>query len=444
MVTKSAPAEQQLQGDYLAESAEHALRYGRIFAALSIPLLAWNLYQDHALGFGPHTLQWRVIAIGASVLFLLASWTVLRGRPRLILAAHAALLAAPIINSAGLTVTLFLLRPEATGFVEGTRGALFVTIVAAFAFSSGARRYLWAIVGIPMGGLITALLVTDALANTEWALFTDIGIACVVVSVVGFQQDRIHTDEFRMRRLASLNKHALEKRLAELKQLNRQLKEFAYLVSHDLKEPLHTIKGFLGLANDLILRPEPDLDKAGEFLDLAQAGTERMSRLMEGLLTYSRVDTLSEYHQIVALEAVLEEVLANLAGSIRERGAQIHREQLPNVTGNARQLVQLFQNLVSNALKYQRPGAGPEVRISAETRDDQVTVTISDNGIGIDPEHHDRVFKLFQRLHTQGEYKGTGVGLAVVRRIVERHGGEIFLESAKGAGATFRVTLPTG
>ena len=444
MATVRAPTIQQIRGDYLVESAAHALRYGRIFAAMTIPFLAWYFYQDHALGFGPETMIWRGIAIGTSFLFLIASWTVLPTRPRMTLAAHALVLTAPIINTAGLTVTLFILRPDVDGFEAGVRGALFITIFAAFAFASGVRKYLWAIVGIPMIGMAIALLVSEALTPAEWALFTDILIACLVVSIVGIQQEKVHYDEFQMRRWASHRKDALEVRLRELRQLNRQLREFAYLVSHDLKEPLRTMNGFLGLASDSLVRPEPDLDKAGEFLGHAQAGAERMSRLMEGLLTYSRLDTVSDSHGVVALETVMEEVLANLAGHIRESEARITREPLPNVTGDAGQLSQLFQNLISNALKYHRPGAPPEVTIRAEAQDERVTVVISDYGSGIDPKQHDRIFRLFQRLHTQGEYEGTGVGLAVVRRIVERHGGEITLDSAEGAGATFRVTLLRG
>lgn len=444
MATDRAPTVQQIQRDYLEESSALALRYGRIFAAMTLPFLAWYFYQDHAIGFGPETMFWRGLAVTASVLFLVASWTVLPGRPRLILFAHAVLLSAPVINSAGLTVTLFVLRPEVAGFEAGVRGALFITIFAAFAFASGARRYLWAIVTLPMVGMAVSLLVFATLSPAEWALFTDIAIACVVVSVVGVQQEKIHYGEFQMRCWASHRKDLLEVRLRELRQLNRQLREFAYLVSHDLKEPLRTMNGFLGLAGDLLARPEPDLDKVGEFIGHAQAGAERMSRLMEGLLTYSRLDTTSDSHGIVSLEAIIGEVLANLAGSIRESGARIQREPLPNVTGDAGQLGQLFQNLLSNAIKYHRPGAVPEVTIRAEGQDDRVTVIVSDYGIGIAPAQHDRVFRLFQRLHTQDEYEGTGVGLAVVRRIVERHGGEITLESAVDAGSTFRVTLPRG
>jgi signal transduction histidine kinase len=444
MATLRAPTGREIRQEYIEESAARSLRYGRTFAALTLPFLAWYLYQDQALGLGAETLVWRWLAITVSTLFLAASWTLLPGRPRLTLAAHALLLAGPVINAAGLTVTLFVLRPEVAGFEAGVRGALFITIFAAFAFASGARRVLWAVVSLPMAGMTAALLLTDALRPAEWALFTDILIACVVVSVVSLQQEKIHVGEFQMRRWANHRKEALELRLRELHQLNRQLREFAYLVSHDLKEPLRTLNGFLGLASDLLHRPEPDLAKAGEFLGHAQAGAERMGRLMEGLLTYSRLDTTSDSHGVVSLEAVIREVLANLEGSIRESGAVIHREPLPNVTGDAGQLGQLFQNLLSNALKYHRPGAAPEVTVSAEGDDGRVTVVVSDYGIGIDPKHHDRIFRLFQRLHVQDEYEGTGVGLAVVRRIVERHGGNITVDSAVDAGATFRVTLPRG
>ena len=441
LATERETSRQQIRREYLVETAHHTLRQGQIFAALTLPFLAWYIYQDHLLGFGLEALPMRGFAVAVSALFLLASWTVLPGRPRLTLWAHGVLLAGPVINSAGLAVVLFLIRPETAGFQEGVRGALFITLFAAFAFAGGVRRQLWAVVGLPILGMAVAFLATGALSAEEWTLFTDIAIAVLVVAVVGFRQERIHYDEFKMRRWATLRKDALEQRLRELRQLNRQLQEFAYLVSHDLKEPLRTVTGFLGLAGDLLAAKEPDLDKVAEFLGQAQDGAERMSRLMEGLLTYSRLDTASNSHRVVGLDAVMEEAKANLAGAIRESEARILQEPLPKVVGDPGQLAQLFQNLLSNALKYHRPGIPPEVTIQAKVGPDKVTVIISDNGIGIDPKHHDRIFRLFQRLHTRQEFEGTGVGLAVVRRIAERHGGEVTLVSSPGAGATFRVTL---
>ena len=447
MGTEHAPTQDQIRRDYLKESAGHTLVYGRLFAALTLPILAWYFYQDHALGFGAETMMWRGGAFVVSTLFLVASWTVLPSRASATIAAHALLIAGPVVNAAGLTVTLFILRPEDAGFQEGVRGALFITIFAAFAFAAGARRYVWAVVSLPVAGMAVALLMTDTLKISEWALFTDVAVVCLVVSIVSFRQEQIHLAEFKMRRWAQHRKSALEDRLQELRQLNRQLREFAYLVSHDLQEPLRTMSGFMGLARDGLAMETTDMEKVDEFLNQAQKGAVRMGNLMDGLLTYSRIETTAGSHQVVGLDAVLEEAEANLAGRIRETGARIQREPLPTVLGDQGQLVQLFQNLVANALKYHRPGATPEVIIRSEKggdRGDQVTIMVADYGIGIAAEHHERIFRLFQRLHTRTEYEGTGVGLAVVRRIVERHDGKITVESAKDAGATFRVTLPRG
>jgi signal transduction histidine kinase len=413
-------------------------------AALSIPVLGWYIYQDTLLGFGAATAVWRWFAIGVSTVFLALSWTVLPTRPRLALAAHAVLLSAPVINAAGLTVMLFLLRPDVPTFQAGTRGALFITIFVAFVFAAGTRRWLWLLLGLPLTGMCAAAVLTGAFTADEWPLFSDVGVALVVVSVVAFQQERLHFDEFQLRIWAAHRKDALEANLRELRQLNRQLREFAYLVSHDLKEPLRTVSGLLALAEDALCREPPDTARVREVLALAQNGSGRMSRLMDGLLAYSRVDTTASSHRAVALDDVLAEVEANLRAAITESEAVIQRSPLPSVMGDHGQLVQLFQNLVSNALKYHRPGAAPEVTIRAEDHGDRVAVLVSDYGIGIDPQHHERIFRLFQRLHTSAEYEGSGVGLALVRRIVERHGGEVSVESALDAGATFRVTLPRG
>jgi len=395
------------------------------------------------LGFGDDTAVWRLFAMGLAVLFLLGAWTVLPGRPRLTLAAYGVLLSGVVANAAGLAVTLFLLRPPEATFQDGVRGAIFLTMFAAFAFAAGVRRWLWLILGVPLAGMCAALAWTAALVEHEWALFSDLVVALAVMVAVSFQQERLRFDEFQARIWALHRKTALEERLRDLRQLNRQLREFAYLVSHDLKEPLRTMTGLLALARDAAAQAPPEPGKVREYLDHAEDSAGRMARLMDGLLAYSRVDTTALSFQPVSLDEVLHEVEANLDAAIRRSDAVIHREPLPVVTGDRSQLVQLFQNLVSNALKYHRPGAVPELHLRAERSDGAgVTVLVSDYGIGIDPKNHERIFRLFQRLHTGAEYEGSGVGLAVVRRIVERHGGEVSVESALDAGATFRVTLP--
>ena len=181
--------------------------------------------------------------------------------------------------------------------------------------------------------------------------------------------------------------------------------------------------------------------EADEFIDFAVDGGKRMQQLIHDLLTYSRIASKTEPFEPIDLNAVIAEVRSNLEELIRSETARVECAPLPTVTGDRLQLTQLMQNLVGNAVKYHGT-APPEVRVSAARSNGQWLLSVADNGIGIDPQHFERIFAIFQRLHTSEEYSGTGIGLALCKRIVERHGGHIWLESRPGSGATFHFTIP--
>ncbi|WP_436344415.1 ATP-binding protein [Natronorubrum sp. FCH18a] len=231
-------------------------------------------------------------------------------------------------------------------------------------------------------------------------------------------------------------RHEYQRRLEES---NERLEQFAYAVSHDLREPLRMVTSYLEL---LERQYAGELDaSADEFIDYAVDGAERMKAMIEGLLEYSRIDTRGESFDSIDLEAVLDDVLLDLERRIEESDAEITSESLPTVAGDASQLRQLFQNLLDNAIEYsgEQP---PRVTISATRDEDEWIVSVSDEGIGIDSADEDRVFEVFQRLHSHEEHAGTGIGLALCRRIVERHGGEIWIDSGPNDGTTFSFTLP--
>lgn len=232
---------------------------------------------------------------------------------------------------------------------------------------------------------------------------------------------------------------ALRKTAEDLKRSNEDLEQFAYLASHDLQEPLRMVASYLQL---LERRYRERLGgDAGEFIDYAVEGATRMKSLIRDLLEYSRVGTSDRPFEAVDSDRVLDEALSNLEVAIKENDAEITREALPTVSADAKQIVQLFQNLVVNAIKF-RSAEKPRIHIAARRRGGEWVFSVRDNGIGIDPKFADRVFIIFQRLHGRDEYPGTGIGLALCRKIVERHGGRIWVESAPGAGATFFFTLP--
>jgi PAS domain S-box-containing protein len=231
----------------------------------------------------------------------------------------------------------------------------------------------------------------------------------------------------------------LEKSNRELATINRELEQFAYVASHDLQEPLRMVTSYVQL---LERRYKDKLDKdANEFIDFAVDGAMRMHRLINDLLTYSRVGTRGKLLAPTDSEAVFEQSLSNLQVAIEEKGAQVTHEPLPKVMADDVQLGQLFQNLVGNAIKFQGEEQ-PRVHISAHQSNGEWVFSVKDNGIGIAPEFKERIFVIFQRLHGKEKYPGTGIGLAVCKKIVERQGGRIWVESDLGKGATFYFTLP--
>jgi signal transduction histidine kinase len=226
----------------------------------------------------------------------------------------------------------------------------------------------------------------------------------------------------------------------ELLRSNEELQQFAYVASHDLQEPLRMVASYTQL---LAQRYGDKLDAdAGEFINYAVDGARRMQALINDLLAYSRVGTRAKPFAPVSCEEVVGIALQNLRVAVAETGATVRFSGLPVVTGDSSQLVQLFQNLIGNAIKFRRPDVAAQIQISAQREAGGWQVAVSDNGIGIDPQHFDRIFVIFQRLHTRDRYAGTGIGLAVCRKIVERHGGRLWVESEAGSGSVFRFTLP--
>jgi PAS domain S-box-containing protein len=225
----------------------------------------------------------------------------------------------------------------------------------------------------------------------------------------------------------------------KLEESNERLEQFAYAASHDLQEPLRMVTSYLKLIEN---RYGDALDEDGEeFLEFAVDGAERMRQMIDGLLEYSRVETSGDSFEPVDLNDVSDDVREDLRMRIDESNAEIATDDLPCVDGDDGQLRQVFQNLLSNAIEYSGDEP-PQVDISATRDDEHWIISVQDNGIGIDPDEQERIFEVFQRLHTHEEHSGTGIGLALCQRIVERHGGEIWLESGPDDGSTFSFTLP--
>jgi PAS domain S-box-containing protein len=227
--------------------------------------------------------------------------------------------------------------------------------------------------------------------------------------------------------------------MKELERSNKELEQFAYVASHDLQEPLRMVASFTQL---LEMQYKDKLDEdAIEYISFAVDGAKRMQSLISDLLAYSRVTSYAGEFEEVDLNKVIEEVLFNLEIVIEENNAVITNETLLKISADYSQMVQVFQNIIGNALKY-RSKKTPKIHISSRKEDDKWLFSVKDNGIGIDPEYSEKIFQIFRRLHTREEYEGTGIGLAITKRIIERHGGKIWVESEPGNGSVFFFTIP--
>jgi light-regulated signal transduction histidine kinase (bacteriophytochrome) len=271
------------------------------------------------------------------------------------------------------------------------------------------------------------------------------------IALANPKDDGIYTerDLVLVERLASVYALALQRQRAEaqiaayaadLERSNAELEQFAYVISHDLQAPARAVKGFLNLLQE---RHGDELaPQAAAYVDHAVEGADRMAQMIDALLALSRVERHGQDPAPTDAAAVLDQALAILAPALDEAGAEVTHDPLPTVMADAVQLAQVFQNLIANAVKFRREGAPPRVHVAAEPEGRMWAFSVADNGIGIDPEQVDRLFRIFQRLHTQEEYEGLGIGLALCRRIVTRHGGRIWVTSKPDVGSTFYFTLP--
>ena len=296
-------------------------------------------------------------------------------------------------------------------------------------------------------------LIADELRSAEDALAQQIGTGIelsgrrkdrtefpieLMLSPLGGAEGVLVTAAIRNISVRKTAEAELLQKVVELNRSNEELGQFAYIASHDLQEPLRMVASYTQL---LSRRYKGKLDSdADEFIAFAVDGATRMQRLIQDLLAYSRVGTKGKEMLDTSSETALQTALSNLRGAIEESGALVTHDPLPNVLADETQLIQLFQNLVGNAIKYQNPGI-PRIHIGATNGGKQYRFSVQDNGLGIDPQYFERIFGMFQRLHKREEFAGTGIGLAICKKIVERHGGRISVESQPGMGSTFRFAL---
>lgn len=269
-----------------------------------------------------------------------------------------------------------------------------------------------------------------------WAWVVITALRDQLGNLIGFA--KITRDLTERRRWELDLEKKVEERTKELKQSNRDLEQFAYVSSHDLQEPLRVIKLYVDLINRK-MKGKVDADLA-KYLEYISDSAARAQTLIQELLEYSRIGKKQEIFGDVDLDKVVKKVLKNLRRPIQEKSVVIECDALPIIKGYEFLLVRLFENLLSNSLKYTEKQ--PQLQITCKATKSAYTLTISDNGIGIDPQFHETIFEVFKRLHSMEQFPGTGIGLAMCKKIVELHEGRIWVESSKGKGAAFKFTLP--
>jgi signal transduction histidine kinase len=334
------------------------------------------------------------------------------------------------------TTLLFVLVVLATLFARPNKGLMRI-LTSERLGSAFARRILPLIIIFPLlFGFLAFLGEREGFYDTSYAIaiMMILTIVFLVFMVWNSTKSINKADAERQK-----TKEDLRNMIEELQHSNYELQQFAYITSHDLQEPLRTIASFSQL---LERRYKEKLDSdADEYIDFIVSAAVRMKEMIQGLRDYSRIDTQSGEFKSTNIEEVLNEALSNLKAAIKENNAKITHDPLPTVKADGRQITQLFQNLISNAIKFRKKDESPKIHIKATKNNDEYVFSVSDNGIGMEIEYTIHIFELFKRLHTIDKYEGTGIGLAIAERIVDRHGGRIWVESELGKGSVFYFTL---
>lgn len=288
--------------------------------------------------------------------------------------------------------------------------------------------------------------IRDALWGHYIVALVGIFLAGIIFNFIVGSLDRLLEQNAKITHQIQIQNEDLERTIASrtkaLKVSNENLQEFAYVVSHDLKEPLRTISGFVTIIERRMRKKEQLDPELLEYILLVVNGTRQMDVLIQDLLTYSRLNIASHKFDWVDLNLVIKDVKDNLAASLRETEAKLEIKKFSTIKSERSLVFQLFQNLISNAIKYRKLDVTPEVEVGSFEKNGQTVYYINDNGLGIPQEYFDTVFLAFKRLHNKSDYEGSGVGLAICKKIVEIHNGKIWIESEVGKGTTFLFTLP--
>jgi len=426
---------------YWQGQSERTVAVGKLTGWLGVVTLPLFMLQDVLFIHTGWPTVFRLVAIAASILFLVKAYTTFRYDVRHVLLYHGIVLVSLVFQICALTCAMWMLDPDTAYYEHGTTQGITVVVLIVFLLAGGARRFLPLIAGVPFGGLAALVLVTCDRPIEDLALFANPAVVVLVVGLYSRSREKVVLSEFKMRRLAEQHEAELKRSSEALAASNSELRGFTYTASHDLQQPLRSISGFIE-----IIRTELEAEgllkgSVADHFQRVTRSSQRMSELVDSLLAYSRATSRPAVFGKVNLDEALAEVKGDLSSAIEESGATIESAPLPSIVGDMRQISSIFQNLISNAIKYARADDPPHVRIDVADEDTQVRITVTDNGLGFDPEHTSAVFDAFRQLHNADEYGGVGLGLAICRKYVEAHGGSIGATSDPGIGSEFWFTL---
>ncbi len=344
----------------------------------------------------------------------------------------AMLMPATATAAAGYGITVYARR--AAGEYRATTRGLLILMGVLLAYYAAILVTTWRL----GGPSLLAHLPLTTVGSVLYSQYAIVMIALLTTGLVaGLRMTQSLSQHLETRRLLQ---QKMESAMRDLARSNQELQQFATVASHDLQEPLRKVTSY---AQMMRLRYEGQLDSDGDhYLERISDGVSRMQLLIKDVLALSRVGRDDAPQRLVPLDDLVDHVVADLEGALAASGGQIHRGKLPPVRGNPVELGQLFLNLASNGIKFRRPGVPPIVKISAAREGDDCHITVADNGIGIAEQDLERIFHIFQRLHPRSDYEGTGIGLALCRKVVEHHGGRIWAVSTPGKGTAFHVSLP--
>ncbi len=426
---------------YRSEQAAQTLSITRFSAWVGIPAILFLMLQDTFVTRIGWISLLRLIGLVPCFFVLVKAYTVFERDTTTVIRDHCIMLSLVMTQICLISYVLWRLDPEGINYQQGTTHGITTAILVAFLVIGGGRRFLLLVLGIPFLILTILLLTASGRELADLSLFVIPAVTLGTLSIYSASREDVVFSEFAMRRLAARQEEKLKRSAEALSRTNAELRGFAHTASHDLKQPLLSISGFLDIIHHELGQEGLLKDSIADFFGRVQGAAHRMSELIDSMLVYSRATSRETVFSIVDLNQLLDAVKDDLHSAIQNSGATIESTPLPNVHGDFSQLACVLQNLIANSIKYAKAGEAPLIRISASDEENVVRIVITDNGIGFDPGYASALFDAFRRLHEAGDHEGVGLGLAICRKYIERHGGEIGATGEPGVGATFWFTV---